>query len=126
MEGVGKIALAIGRMTRWERIGFGWVSASSNSYLLADLRRDGSIGYLVRARDFPGMSSTNNFHLERARITAFGKGNLAHHNVPDGGHSLTLLALGLIALAGGARIAKNPQLGLKRCWVAALGGFFET
>jgi hypothetical protein len=37
-----------------------------------------------------------------------------------------LLALGLIALAGGARIAKNPQLGLKRCWVAALGGFFET
>ena len=95
-----------------KRGGFDWVSAVLGDHLLEeDLQRDGSIGYLVRAIDFGGWRNRNDFHFERASITAWGNENVSHHNVPDGGHSLILFAIGLVALLVWARFAKKRSFG---------------
>ncbi|HCR31234.1 MAG TPA: hypothetical protein DIV79_14585 [Opitutae bacterium] len=65
------------------------------------------MGYLVRAVDFQGWRSRNNFRLERARITAWGEEKSSHHNVPDSGHRLILFGLGFVALAGWSRFANK-------------------
>ena len=93
------------------RGGFDWVSTSLGDHLLEDLHQDGSIRYLVRASDFRVWRNRNDSHFERASITAWGNENVSHHNVPDGGHSLKLLVIGLVALLGWARFAKKRSFG---------------